>query len=164
MDKDEDGLPIRLGRGLTSIVYQGQYSNSAVAVKEIDSATVKSNELKMYCRLAHPKVIRLFGHYKKNSTLWLVLELGRKSLRELLESHHAEKLLFNKALTFALHISEGIRYLHREGIIHLDIKSPNVIICENDIAKITDFGSARKMEPTSTQSTLGNAARGRYYK
>ena len=166
IDKDEDGDNIVLGRGSTGTVYLGQCRDSAVAVKQIDisglppSATDK--ELKMYCQLTHPKVIRLFGHYTKNNDLFLVLELGCTNLRALLESQRAEKLLFSKALTFALHISDGLMYLHSQDIIHLDIKSSNVIVCNGNVAKITDLGSARKMITTTTQSTLGKNGRGRY--
>lgn len=146
-------------------VYKGKYFNSNVAVKKIDlgglSVAATEKELKMYYRLTHPKIIRLFGYYTTKTKLFLVLELGSQNLRMHLESHSANRLPYSKAVTFALHISEGIMYLHSCDIIHLDMKSSNVIVFENNVAKITDFGSARKMITTTTQSTLGKTGRGR---
>ena len=165
LDKDEDNEDVQLGQGSTGTVYKGKYYNYHVAVKKIDfcgSTAATEKELKMYCRLTHPKIIRLFGYYTTKTKLCLVLELGNQNLRVLLESHSGNRLLFSKALTLALHISEGVRYLHGCDIIHLDIKSSNVIVFDNNLAKITDFGSARKMITTTTQSTLGKAGRGRY--
>jgi serine/threonine protein kinase len=165
-EKDADGDLVELGKGSMGTVYSGQYLNSAVAVKKIDVSglpiAAAAKELKMYSLLTHPKVIKLFGHYTNKSYLYLVLELGGNNLRALLEAHSATRLSFSITLTFALHISEGVMYLHGQDIIHLDIKSSNVIICNGNIAKITDLGSARKMITTSTQSTIGKAGRGRY--
>ena len=165
-DKDEDGDPVELGQGSMGTVYRGKYRNSNVAIKRINvgglpvAATPK--ELKMYCLVTHPTVVRIFGYYMKNSNLFLVLELGSLNLRSLLESHSADRLPFNEALPLALHISNGIMYLHSQDIIHLDIKSSNVIICDGNVAKIADLGSARKMISTATQSTLGKSGCGRY--
>jgi serine/threonine protein kinase len=155
-----------LGRGSFGTVYRGVYRKSIpVAVKQIDigrlSLSSAEKELKMYRFLAHPHVIRLYGHYAKNSDLYLVLELGHCNLRQLLESQRDERLPFRKALEYCIHISGAILFLHNQEITHLDIKSSNVIICSGDLAKITDLGSARKMEPTATQSTLGKTGRGR---
>jgi serine/threonine protein kinase len=167
IDKDEDGDLIELGKGSSGTVFQGMYSNSIpVAVKKIDvgglAISAAKKELKMFCCLTHPKIIKLFGYYTKNKNLFLVLELGTWSLRQLLESQSADRLVFGYALIFALHISEAIMFLHGQDIIHLDIKSSNVIICNDNVAKITDLGTARKMITTTTQSTLGKTGRGRY--
>jgi serine/threonine protein kinase len=122
-----------------------------------------ARELKMLCQLSHPNIIRIFGQYtRRNNNLFLVLELGIQSLRDFLVSQSPGRLPFSQALTFALHVSQGIMHLHSQDVIHLDIKSPNVIICDGGVAKITDFGSARKMITSTTQSTLGKAGCGRY--
>jgi serine/threonine protein kinase len=166
LDKDEDGDPVELGQGSMGVVYRGQYRSANVAVKKINvsglpvAATAK--ELKMYCLLSHPNIVRIFGHYTKKPYLFLVLELGSKNLRAFLESRSADRLSFSEALPLALHISNGIMYLHSQDIIHLDIKSSNVIICDGNVAKIADLGSARKMITTTTQSTLGQSGCGRY--
>ena len=117
----------------------------------------------MYHLLAHPKIIRLFGYYNKGSNLFLVLELGNSNLRQLLESYSSQKLPLEKAIVFALHLSEAVMFLHGRNIVHLDIKSSNVIICDGEVAKITDLGTARKLLATATQSTLGKSGRGRYH-
>ncbi len=163
INKDEDGDPIELGKGSAGVVYQGRYCNSMpVAVKKVDKCVVAERELKMYRLLTHPNVIRLIGHYTKKNYLFLVLELGSCNLRQFLESRSADRLEFCKALVFALQISEAISFLHGQDIIHLDIKSSNIIIC-NGIAKISDLGTARMMIATNTQSiTLGRTGRGRY--
>ncbi len=116
----------------------------------------------MYGMLKHPKIIRLYGYYSKNSRLHLVLELGRQDLRSYLNEQTGEGLPFSKAVAFSQDIAEGLTFLHGKDIIHLDIKSSNVIMCQGDVVKITDFGTARKMIGTDTQSTLGKSGRGRW--
>ena len=116
----------------------------------------------MYSILKHPKIISLIGYYSKGKRLHLVLELGSQDLRSYLETQTDASLPFTKALAFSLDIAEGIAFLHGKDIIHLDLKSSNAIVCNGDVVKITDFGTARKMIATSTQSTLGKSGRGRY--
>ena len=167
-DKDEDGDDVEIGIGSMGTVFRGKYQTTIpVAVKKIrpglpDISGVEK-ELKMYGLLQHPKIIRLYGYYSKNSRLHLpvVLELGRQDLRSYLESQPGDGLPFSKALAFSQDIAEGLAFLHGKDIIHLDIKSSNVILCEGDVMKITDFGTARKMIGTATQSTLGKSGRGR---
>jgi serine/threonine protein kinase len=168
LDKDDDDDLIELGKGSAGTVYRGFFRKSMlVAVKKIEvvglSLAAATKELNMYHLLAHPKIIRLFGYYTKNSNLFLVLELGNSNLRQLLESYSSKRLELEKAIVFALHISEAVMFLHGRNIVHLDIKSSNVIICDGQVAKITDLGTARKLLTTATQSTLGKSGRGRYH-
>ena len=43
----------------------------------------------------------------------------------------------------ALDVARGMRYLHRNAVIHLDLKSPNVLLADDGTAKIADVGLAR---------------------
>jgi serine/threonine protein kinase len=160
---------IEIGKGSIGTVYSGRYQGTIpVAVKKVDAGGLDSSgiakELKMFSLLQHPKVIRFYGHFTKRNQLYLAVELGHKDLRSYLVCQ-AQGIPFRKVMTFSLDIAESIAFLHSKDIIHLDIKSSNVIVCDGgtrETLKITDFGTSRKMIGTTTQSTLGKSGRGRY--
>ncbi len=165
-DKDDDGDDIEIGSGSMGTVWRGTHQDAIpVAIKKLRSGLPDisglEKELKMFGLLKHPKIIRLYGYYSKNSRLHLVLELGSQDLRSYLESQTGDGLPFSKAVAFSQDLAEGLAFLHGKDIIHLDIKSSNAILCNGDVMKITDFGTAWKMIGTATQSTMGKSGRGR---
>jgi len=55
-------------------------------------------------------------------------------------------------LTFALQIAQGMAFLHKNKKIHLDLKSPNILLTKDEsgeiVAKVADFGLSRNLGPT----------------
>lgn len=66
-----------------------------------------------------------------------------------------DPLTLPQSLSFALDVARGVQYLHSQRILHLDLKSPNVLCAPVWTAKLCDFGLAKmRGEATYVQSTI----------
>lgn len=70
-------------------------------------------------------------------------------LQEILASAPSEKLPLYQAHKYFVHLTNGLEYLHGQGVIHNDIKPGNLLLTLDDCLKISDFGVAEKIEPFS---------------
>jgi serine/threonine protein kinase len=119
-------------------------------------------EVESLVKLRHPRIIRILrwalgGDSSGGEIHMEFAENG--SLRSLLDSIRERKVSPMTATRKARIICDivmGMRYVHRQGIIHCDLKPPNILLDENWRAKIGDFGVSR---PVSAQGPMtGNAA------
>ena len=102
--------------------------------------------------LKHKNIILLYGICIEPANLCLVMELMTQNLYLKLNSH--EVLPWNLRIKIALDIVNGLFYLHEvQNVIHRDLKSSNVLLDENNVAKITDFGLSKVKMETSLVST-----------
>ena len=106
-------------------------------------------EIKLIRRIKHINIVLCFGAGKApDGSLFLVLEFcSRGSLQSILADASIEWHRLRQ-LEIALHAARGIQFLHgmKPISIHRDIKSPNVLVSDGWIAKISDFGSAKLVE------------------
>ncbi|KAK9807274.1 hypothetical protein WJX73_006439 [Symbiochloris irregularis] len=63
-------------------------------------------------------------------------------------------LWYQRGKSIALQVARGLYYLHSNGIVHLDIKSPNILLTETWKAKIADVGLARTLRSKSHLTTI----------
>ncbi|TET17664.1 MAG: serine/threonine protein kinase, partial [Candidatus Cloacimonadota bacterium] len=117
-------------------------------------------EAKILGRLNHKNIVEIIDFYKKNGDYFIVLEyVDGKSLRELLKE--AGSLPLHIANFIILEIASGLLTAHKSGILHRDIKPGNIMIGNNGIIKISDFGLALALEGTEITEpgvTIGTPA------
>ncbi len=147
-DVDSGADRTELGRGAFGIVYAGHYRGQPVAIKTLHVTTpkvVKSlyEEAAVMFRTASPYTVKLQGICSTPKVTSLVMErmLGG-SLFHLLQDETKE-LPWVLRYRLAYEIAEGIGVLHGQGILHRDLKSLNVLLDEEQHAKITDFGFSK---------------------
>lgn len=103
--------------------------------------------------LTHPNVVAVYDQGEDDGRIFLVMELVRgRTLRQVLDEDGA--LSPRAALDIAAPLADALAAAHAAGIMHRDIKPENVIIREDGVVKVTDFGLARAVtSETATSAT-----------
>ncbi|KAJ8770535.1 hypothetical protein K2173_018026 [Erythroxylum novogranatense] len=160
----------KLGEGGYGCVYKGKLrSGSFAAVKMLGKSRANGqdfiNEVATIGRIHHVNVVRLIGFSVEGSNHALVYDfMSNGSLdKYIFSSGNVSNHISNEKLfEIALGIARGIEYLHRGcnmQILHFDIKPHNILLDENLVPKISDFGLA-KLYPTDNNIVSLTAARG----
>ncbi len=108
--------------------------------------------------LNHPNIVEVYDVGEDNGDYYIVMEyIEGKHLKELIKKRG--KLTVSEVVDIMLQITDGMSVAHDSYIIHRDIKPQNIMILENGIVKITDFGIAMAMNATQltqTNSVMGS--------
>uniref|UniRef100_A0A1D1ZBD0 Serine/threonine-protein kinase ULK4 n=1 Tax=Anthurium amnicola TaxID=1678845 RepID=A0A1D1ZBD0_9ARAE len=144
-----------IGRGKHSVVYKGRKKKTIeyYAVKSVDKSQ-RSKVLragKMLHKLDHPNILRFYNWYETSGHLWLILEycVGG-NLMNLLGQ---DKQLPEDAIhDLARDLVTALQFLHSKGILYCDLKPSNILLDENGLIKLCDFGSARYVTDVSANS------------
>ncbi len=107
--------------------------------------------------LSHPNIVEVYDVGEDNGSYYIVMEyIEGKHLKQLLKKRGA--LTLTEVVDIMLQVTDGMSAAHDSYIIHRDIKPQNIMILENGLIKITDFGIA--MALNSTQLTQTNSVMG----
>jgi serine/threonine protein kinase len=149
--------------------FRNKATGQVSAVKELARScpeTLFFRELEVLRQIHHPNVLGLIGYYAAESgengdqPLALVTEwLPKGSLDDVLHGPSATALTPTQKMKIIVGIILGVRYLHKAGIMHRDLKPGNILLTEDFSPKIGDLGSARLEDPgTTLTSNQGTAA------
>ncbi|MDF3065218.1 MAG: Serine/threonine protein kinase PrkC, regulator of stationary phase [Polyangiaceae bacterium] len=122
------------------------------------------HEAEVLSKLSHPNIVHYFGMFDEDGELCIAMELVQgESLAELLQRANSRggalpRLPVAQAWHYLAQLLGALSSLHALGIVHRDVKSANVLIRTDDIAKLTDFGIARF--PTELAKQSGGMAPG----
>ncbi|KAL8195893.1 hypothetical protein R6Q57_025383 [Mikania cordata] len=144
---------IRIGVGATSYVYLAELGDGRFgAVKRVTEERggcqkMFLDEVSILLRISHPNLVALLGFCLDKGEQLLVLEyIPNKSLFDRLHNHKSKSsgyLSWSNRLSIALDIAYALDYLHSVAdppVIHRDIKSSNILLINDDHAKLADFG------------------------
>ncbi|XP_032277904.1 proto-oncogene serine/threonine-protein kinase mos [Phoca vitulina] len=162
----------RLGAGGFGSVYKATYHGVPVAIKLVNKCTKNRlasqrsfwAELNI-ARLRHDNIVRVVAASARtpagfNSLGTIIMEFGGNVTlhqaiygaascpEEDVQPHccAGEQLNLEKCLKYSLDIVNGLLFLHSQNIVHLDLKPANILISEQDVCKIGDFGCSEKLE------------------
>ncbi len=103
-------------------------------------------------KISHPNVAHIYEFGRDENFYFIAMEFVEgKTLRELIEQKSVDA---NRAVKIIRQIAEAIAAAHRKNVIHRDIKPENIIIAENDLVKVLDFGLAKSSEKTETDENI----------
>ena len=156
-DYSEVTLGHRIGAGAFGEVYQASWRRSRIAVKRLlcqrltESARGEfMQEMEIMSNLRHPNIVRFLGACLEPLQMSILFELCATSLYEVLHVRKQE-LTMEYAITLTQQIGLGIFYLHqcKLPVLHLDLKSANVLLDEHGVAKVCDFGLSHIKKETA---------------
>ena len=157
-----------VGNGGMATVYKAKdhVLNRFVAVKVLrDEFTTDDEFVKRFnveaqaaASLTHPNIVSVYDVGSEGDVHYIVMELIKgKTLKEIINEDGA--LSWKWSLNVAIQIASALETAHKNKIIHRDIKPHNIIITEDGIAKVTDFGIAKAVSNstiTAFGTTLGS--------
>ncbi|HEV2723156.1 MAG TPA: Stk1 family PASTA domain-containing Ser/Thr kinase [Thermoleophilaceae bacterium] len=158
----------RIGSGGMADVYRAEdtHLGREVALKVLhrrfaqDAEFVERfrREAKSAAGLQHANVVGVFDRGEYEGTYYIAMEcLQGRTLKDIvIESAPLDQL---RVIDLGIQVLEAAAFAHRHGVIHRDFKPHNVIVDDDGVAKVTDFGIARAgaSEMTETGSIMGTA-------
>jgi serine/threonine protein kinase len=120
-----------------------------IKYRNIDDRVLASfeKEVAVLSTLSHPNIVRFIGAKATPPDLFMVLEwMARGSLSSLLLNDLSVDILWDQRIKWALDVAHGIEYLHslKPKIIHRDLRSDNVMVNADNVAKLSEFGLSRR--------------------
>lgn len=96
-------------------------------------------EIEIQSNLAHPNILRLYGHFHDTKRIFLILEFaGKGELYKHLRK--AQKFPEWQAAQYIAQMASALKYLHKKHVMHRDIKPENILVGLHGEIKISDFG------------------------
>lgn len=140
-----------LDRNVALKVLRGDLSNDEKFVRRFQREALSASSL------SHPNIVEMYDVGEDEGLYYIVMEyVEGKTLKQLIKRRGA--LTLNEVIDIMMQLTDGIAHAHDSYIIHRDIKPQNIMIMENGLVKITDFGIA--MALNSTQLTQTNSVMG----
>eukprot|EP01087_Luapelamoeba_hula_P013242 TRINITY_DN3788_c0_g2_i1.p1 TRINITY_DN3788_c0_g2~~TRINITY_DN3788_c0_g2_i1.p1 ORF type:complete len:1605 (+),score=191.21 TRINITY_DN3788_c0_g2_i1:33-4847(+) len=158
VDFSEIELKQRIGAGGYGEVHKAIWKDNDVAVKLLAAGTSISrenkaafvSEVKIMTQLRHPNVVLFMGACTTPPNLCIIMEyMELGSLYDVLHNELVPRLPMTLKIKLAMQAAQGMHFLHSSGILHRDLKSPNILLDDNWNAKISDFGLTKLKEQDS---------------
>ncbi|XVE48801.1 hypothetical protein DITRI_Ditri01bG0031800 [Diplodiscus trichospermus] len=155
----------KVASGSYGDLYKGTYCSQEVAIKVLKPERINTDMQKEFAqevyimrKVRHKNVVQFIGACTKPPSLCIITEfMSGGSVYDYL---HKQKGVFKlpSLLKVAIDVSKGMNYLHQNNIIHRDLKAANLLMDENEVVKVADFGVAR----VKAQSGVMTAETGTY--
>ena len=154
----------KIGNGGMATVYKAkdQVLNRFVAIKILrDEFTTDQEFIKRFeaeaqsaASITHPNIVSVYDVGNEGNLYYIVMELIQgKTLKEIIVEEGAA-LPWKWSINIAIQIASALEVAHKNKIVHRDIKPHNIIITEDGVAKVTDFGIAKAVS-NSTITAFG---------
>lgn len=140
-----------LDRKVAIKVLRGDLSNDEKFIRRFQREALSVSNL------SHPNIVEVYDVGEEDGQYYIVMEyIEGKTLKQLLKKR--ETLSLPEVIDIMLQLTDGLAHAHESYIIHRDIKPQNIMILDNGLVKITDFGIA--MALNATQLTQTNSVMG----
>ena len=141
-----------LNRNVAIKVLKDEFTTDDEFVKRFNS------EAQSAASLSHPNIVSIYDVGNEDGIYYIVMELVRgKTLKQIITEEGA--LPWKWSVNIAMQIASALETAHKNNIVHRDIKPHNIIITEDGVAKVTDFGIAKAVSDstiTAFGTTIGS--------
>ena len=141
-----------LDRNVAVKVLRGDLASDEKFVRRFQREALSASNL------SHQNIVEVYDVGEDDGQYYIVMEyIEGRHLKQLLKKR--EKLTLTEVIDIMLQVTEGMAQAHDSYIIHRDIKPQNIMILENGLVKVTDFGIATALngtQLTQTNSVMGS--------
>ena len=152
-----------LGQGAMGRVYRARdpLLDRDVALKTVSPALLSGKdtlarferEARAVARLQHPNVVTIYEIGESSGTRYIAMELVEGiDLAEVMTP--ADRFPLETKVRMMVDVCRGLDFAHRMGIVHRDVKPPNIRVRKDGVVKILDFGIARLADSQMTQTGI----------
>ena len=148
-----------LGSGGFGTVYLAEdtWIDKKVALKVPHKQNLDFNELikepRLLASMSHPNIVTVLTAEKEDGIFFIVMEYVQGDTLEHIIIRDGA-LEVTRALDFSCQICNAVDHAHRAGILHRDLRPGNMLVSENGILKVTDFGTSRFLEIAAHGTTV----------
>ncbi|XP_056620249.1 tyrosine-protein kinase SRK2 [Triplophysa dalaica] len=158
----------KLGAGQFGEVFEGIWNDTtAVAIKTLKNGTMDPKdfllEAQIMKKLRHPRLIQLYAVCTMEEPIYIITELmSNGSLLEYLQKDKGSRLHLSDQISMGAQVAAGMAYLELQNYIHRDLAARNVLVGDNNMCKVADFGLARVilMESENSDENIYEAKAG----
>lgn len=150
-----------LGRGQFGQVFEGLFNDKVpVAIKTLRKGSMDPQdflaEAQIMKKMHHENLVKLFAVCTREEPVFIVTELMSKgAMIDYLKTEEGQKLGMKELIEMATQIASGMAFLERERYVHRDLAARNILVSENNVCKIADFGLARFIKETEYEARAG---------
>ena len=141
-----------LDRKVAVKILRGDLANDEKFVRRFQREALAASSLN------HPNIVEMYDVGEDNGYFYIVMEyIEGKNLKQLIKKRGA--LTLGEVIDIMNQLTDGLAHAHDSYIIHRDIKPQNILILDNGLVKITDFGIAMALnnsQLTQTNSVMGS--------
>jgi eukaryotic-like serine/threonine-protein kinase len=142
-----------LERNVALKILHEQYSEDEEYVERF------RREARAVAQLSHPNIVTVIDRGEEDGRQYIVFELVEgDNLKEVVE--RGGPLPVRRALELGLEVGRALAFAHAQGLVHRDVKPQNVLLNDDGLAKVTDFGIVRSLDAvghTQTGTVLGTS-------
>ena len=148
-----------LGSGGFGTVYLAEdtWIDKKVAIKVPHRQNLDFGELlrepRLLASVNHPNIVAITTAEKQDNLFFIVMEYVAGETLETIIANEGQ-LEIPRALDFTVQICNAIDHAHRQGVIHRDLRPANVLVSEQGVCKVADFGTSRFLEIAAHGTTV----------
>ncbi|XP_064196065.1 tyrosine-protein kinase fynb isoform X1 [Anguilla rostrata] len=160
VSRDSLVFEVKLGAGCFAEVWSGTWNGTTkVAVKTLKPGTMSPEsfleEAQIMKKLRHDKLVQLYAVVSEEPIYIVTEYMGKGSLLDFLKDGEGRGLKLPNLVDMAAQVAAGMAYIERMNYIHRDLRSANILVGDNLVCKIADFGLARLIEDNEYTARQG---------
>ncbi|XP_037347085.1 proto-oncogene tyrosine-protein kinase Src-like isoform X1 [Pungitius pungitius] len=153
-------LDLKLGQGCFGEVWMGTWNGTTrVAIKTLKPGTMSPEaflqEAQVMKKLRHEKLVQLYAVVSEEPIYIVTEYMSQGSLLDFLKGDTGKMLRLPQLVDMSSQIAAGMAYVERMNYVHRDLRSANILVGDNLVCKVADFGLARLIEDNEYTARQG---------